>query len=330
MGDAFDAACLCKGNYVDSDLDGVCDTSDGCPGDPLKTDPGSCGCGNADPGTPCDDGITSTIRDVMTSCGVCQGSPFVELFAYVMLEGADPDGLMSDHLRQQGLVPNTEPYTAMGYGFSNGGAGAAAAPEQLAIAGSSNSVVDWVVVELRSPTYPYPVIDSEPGLLRRNGQVHMRSTGGPMRFTVPGGDYMVAIRHRNHLGVITAAPVQLGASTQGVADFMNPFNVIALGGPSSMKFIPPSTPFQYGNYALIAGDVSFDGTISYTGPGNDRDRVLTAIGGISPTSTVAGYYDADVNLDGVVKYTGADNDRDVILQNIGGVVPTTVIQDQIP
>ncbi len=63
---------------------------------------------------------------------------------------------------------------------------------------------------------------------------------------------------------------------------------------------------------------------------NDRDPILTAIGGTTPTSVVSGYMREDVNLSGYVKYTGAANDRDPILVNIGSTVPTNVRYEQIP
>lgn len=43
-----------------------------------------------------------------------------------------------------------------------------------------------------------------------------------------------------------------------------------------------------------------------------------------------GYRVEDVTMDGTVKYTGAGNDRDVILENIGGTVPTNVRLQQLP
>jgi hypothetical protein len=43
-----------------------------------------------------------------------------------------------------------------------------------------------------------------------------------------------------------------------------------------------------------------------------------------------GYFPEDVNLDGVVSYTGGNNDRDIILTNVGGVVPTSTRADFIP
>nr|MBP9893572.1 tetratricopeptide repeat protein [Planctomycetota bacterium] len=42
-------------------------------------------------------------------------------------------------------------------------------------------------------------------------------------------------------------------------------------------------------------------------------------GGIVPTNSVAGYLLSDVNMDGAVYYTGSSNDRDIILSNIGGI-----------
>jgi hypothetical protein len=76
--------------------------------------------------------------------------------------------------------------------------------------------------------------------------------------------------------------------------------------------------------------VNGDGVIRYSGATNDRDAVLSAVGGTIPTNTVGGYRAEDVNLDGVVRYVGAGNDRDPILFTIGGSVPTAVRLVQVP
>ncbi|MBX3394832.1 MAG: thrombospondin type 3 repeat-containing protein [Phycisphaerae bacterium] len=44
-------ACGCGNADTDTDGDGVADCLDGCPNDPAKLDPGACGCGNADADT---------------------------------------------------------------------------------------------------------------------------------------------------------------------------------------------------------------------------------------------------------------------------------------
>jgi hypothetical protein len=81
---------------------------------------------------------------------------------------------------------------------------------------------------------------------------------------------------------------------------------------------------------LWRGDVNGDGSVKYTGAGNDRDPILEAIGGSVPTNTTTAYSANDVNLDGTVKYTGANNDRDPVLVTVGGVVPTAVRAQPLP
>lgn len=73
-------------------------------------------------------------------------------------------------------------------------------------------------------------------------------------------------------------------------------------------------------------DVNRDGLVKYTGSGNDRDLILTYIGGTLPTNVVpCDCCLEDVNGDGVVKYAGSNNDRDPILVKIGGIIPTNVV-----
>jgi hypothetical protein len=61
-----------------------------------------------------------------------------------------------------------------------------------------------------------------------------------------------------------------------------------------------------------------------------HQRFRQASGGTTPTATVGGYLSADVNMDGLVKYTGQGNDRDPVLSNIGGTIPTNIREEQLP
>jgi hypothetical protein len=58
----------------DADNDGTCDLIDACPSDPNKIAPGSCGCGNAEPGTACNDNNAATINDAINANCVCAGT----------------------------------------------------------------------------------------------------------------------------------------------------------------------------------------------------------------------------------------------------------------
>ena len=230
-------------------------------------------------------------------------------------------GLMNDNLRSLVGFPTTEPYTSLGYTHVGGG-GESILPAVLTVTGA-NAIVDWVVVELRSTANSSTVVASQSALLQRDGDVVGTNGTSALSFSVPAGNYHVSIRHRNHLGCMTLSGVALAAAPTTV-DLSA--GATAVYGTSARKSITGAFPTN----ALVAGDVSFDHLVIYTGGDNDRDLILQAIGGIVPTSTVNGYNREDVNMDGITRYTGGGNDRDIILENIGGVVPTVTRAEQLP
>ena len=253
---------------------------------------------------------------VVISGGV---SPGVQLNVKALLQGPYNGALMWDSLRVNNLIPLQEPDTAMGYVHIGGGGGETTNAGQLSTTGV-NAVIDWVVIELRNAATPATVVASRSALLRANGTITTATGGSPLAFSVPSVSYHIAVRHRNHLGVMTSAPVGLSST------------------PVTVDFSLPATP-TYGTEAratqgaaalMWAGNVNGDNTLLYTGGGNDRDVILSTIGGVVATNIVQGYNVADANCDGDVKYTGGGNDRDLILQNIGGVVPTNPRPQQLP
>jgi hypothetical protein len=181
--------------------------------------------------------------------------------------------------------------------------------------------VDWVWVELRDATNTTVVVDERAAIVQSNGKVVMPDGRSPLVFPdAARGNYHVVVRHRNHLGAMTAVALPFGNGVQ-VVDLSSA--ATATYGTDARKAIGDLR-------VLWAGDVSGDGVLKYTNADNDRDPILSRIGGIAPTMTTPGYHPEDVNLDGVVKYTNANNDRDPILQNIGGVIPTNTRQEQLP
>jgi hypothetical protein len=264
--------------------------------------------------------ITATDSDNDGIGDVCD----VQLNVRAMLDGPynSSTGLMRDSLRTLGLLPVGEPYTALGYPHVFGG-GETVAPAVLASTGG-NAVVDWVVLELRDAAAPTVVRASRCALLQRDGDVVEVDGVSAVGFKAVSGDYHVAIRHRNHLGCMTAAPVALGAVPVTV-DLASVALVVY--GTNARKAVGGAFPAQ----VLWSGDVTGDRVLRYTGAANDRDLILQRIGGVIPTNTVDGLYLLeDLNLDGTVRYTGAANDRDVVLQGIGGVVPTDSRTEQVP
>ena len=231
-------------------------------------------------------------------------------------------GLMGDALRTLPSFPLTEPYTALGYSHVGGG-GESVAPAVLATTGT-NAIVDWVVVEVRDIVVPATVVASKSALIQRDGDAVSVDGISPVSFYLPAGSYLVALRHRNHLGVMSLTSIALGSTTT-VVDLS--VGSTPAFGTNARKSITGTFPAE----ALWAGDVSFNHQIKYTGSGNDRDPILVTVGSTTPNNVLSNIYSTrDGNMNGNVQYTGSGNDRDPILVNVGSTTPNNVRVEQLP
>ena len=225
-------------------------------------------------------------------------------------------GLMRTDLRTNGLLPQTEPYSALGFTLENSGA---TVDPAVWNGTGPDTPVDWVVLQVRNNDAGYTVAGSRAAIVCADGHVVSTSGSPAVGFSVPTVGKKLVVIHRNHL----SAMVNSSISSDGqVMDLTLP-QVGLYGGAGAAQV--------NGNLrALWAGDVNGDGVVRYVGTQNDRDPILVAIGGVVPTSTITGYRVEDVTLDGIVKYSGQDNDRDEVLETIGGQVPTTTRLELIP
>jgi hypothetical protein len=206
----------------------------------------------------------------------------------VILSGAY-DGLsMSTALRTQNLIPLTDPY---GTGTT--------------VSSIPAGIVDWVLVQFRSKLNASQVLYSKAFFLNSDGQLINPNDGavGAKVTGVPKDQYYIAVKHRNHLGVMTANPVDLTAGAAAF-DFTSPLSSVYGTNPL----------YDWGGSGIMtlwSGDTDGDGTVQYTtdfsdvypittwvytDPGNDPDFLEWYV--------VENVYDpADANLDGTVQYT---------------------------
>ncbi|HLP17333.1 MAG TPA: hypothetical protein VK470_13810, partial [Bacteroidota bacterium] len=79
----------------------------------------------------------------------------------------------------------------------------------------NTSIVDWVLVELRTGTAPGTKIATQAAFLKTDGTIVDLDGTSLLNFNgIAVGSYYLIIRHRNHLSIMSAAPVPLsGAST---------------------------------------------------------------------------------------------------------------------
>ncbi len=178
-------------------------------------------------------------------------------------------GLMATYLNDQSILPIGEPYAGLGMHTGR------EVTSKFVL--SKQSVVDWVLVELRDKNDASQVIASAAGLLLDNGKVVDIDGRSPMPLPATIDSYYIAVQHRNHLGVMTANPINLDVQT--AVDF----RAVSLSGGMA------ATNLIGGIQALWAGDANKDGLAD----SGDRSDIWNARNG-------SGYLSADCNLDGWV------------------------------
>lgn len=177
-------------------------------------------------------------------------------------------------------LPTSQPYTVIGFEHSGTETTTKAI---LANSFGENSIVDWILLELRDPTKSTKILHSRAALLQLDGDVVDIDGTSPVMFPdATNGNYFVAVRHRNHLGFRTLATHSLSA-TLATFNFTN--DSVPLFG-----IIPLS---QWGAM-MIAGDANSDGSI---------DGVDSGIWEISNGIYAQYQLTADFNLDGSVDAT---------------------------
>lgn len=235
-------------------------------------------------------------------------------------------GLMTDSLRVQGLIPLTEPYSTAPFYFVQlaGSGGETTTPAVLNVSGS-NAIVDWVYIEIRSASNMNTVIATKNALLQRDGDIVGVDGVSPLNLSMlTQGNYYVSVKHRNHLGVMTASPITLNYGTQSVD-----FTSIPLHTISSIINNGPAN-FTGSVQLLWSGDPNHNKNVKYNGSVNDKDPILITVGMGTPNNTVYGYRLEDLNMDGKIRYNNTDNDRLIILNNVGSSTPNKVLSQHTP
>lgn len=180
-----------------------------------------------------------------------------------------PIGKMSIALQITASLPSTDPY------------GTGVYTENL-----PENTVDWLLLEFRTAPAA-PAMFRQAVLLRNDGTITDVNGALPAfeETDLPSGAYYIIVRHRNHLAVMSAAPVLLSASTP-LYDFTTGNEKVYLQfGAEYGGLIQVDTSV----WAIPAGDIDSNGVITEW----DRDEAKKSSGTL-------GYVIPDVSLDGIV------------------------------
>ncbi len=314
---------------TDSDGDGLLDNQEDPDGDNINNGEETDGDGvfDGNPLDPCDPVLGPT----------CIG---INIAIKVRLQGgfltAPSDTLMQDHLREKGYIPTSEPYENMQYFTHSGDGGGEVISDSAGVLGATggSAVIDWVFVELRSSLNLDSIYQTRSALLLADGHIADVDGDTVLHFpTANAGSFYVVVRHRNHLGVMTAEALDLSPIVQ-VIDFTDP-SFLTNGIYAQVT--------QSGAPAMWGADLNSDGRSIYQGPGNDVQKLFTTV--VSDTGNTgfianyisSGYLTADIDLDGRAIYQGPGNDRAKVLFNVilaypanGSNLANYVILEQLP
>lgn len=225
--------------------------------------------------------------------------------------GAANTDLMRDGLREKGLLPSEEPYKSIDmFKLANEGGSEVCDPAIFEVEGE-DAIVDWMLVELRHGDNSDSIVATRSALLQRDGDIVMPNGDTILAFDlVRSGDYYVAIRHRNHLGVMTELKAEL-SPTPTLFDFRDP-NLETRGTSSRVDI-------GGGEMALWGGDFNNNRKTVYQGPNNDILALFFNVM-LNPENTgllanyiSEGYQLTDFDLDGTSIYQGPNNERSMML-----------------
>ena len=177
---------------------------------------------------------------------------------------------MIDSLRAKAMLPASDPYRSLSVFTPVNNPIAEVIKTGLFDSVGNKAITDWVWLELRNSSNPSQVVGTRAALIRRDGNVVDMDGVSPVYFNnIAQGNYYVAIRHRNHLGVMTASAVALNKTTATLIDFTSPSTTTY--GTNAQRNIN-------GVMAMWAGDVNGDKQVRYNGASNDKNAILSKVG----------------------------------------------------
>jgi len=211
------------------------------------------------------------------------------------LEGPYNGTNMNTDLYTGDLLPKDQPFTPLPWSYPG--------TESVAFI-PNGDVVDWILVELRdAPTAPLAIpstiMERQAAFVLKDGSIVGMNGSSDLVFTNAVDDKLfVVIWHRNHLGVMSADPVE-GSAGVYTYNFTTGAGT-AYGGVAGHKELVTGSNI----YGMAGGDGDVNGEINL----NDKTNVWVLQAG------QAGYQYGDFNLDGQVNNPDKD---DLLYENTG-------------
>ncbi|MBK8516013.1 MAG: hypothetical protein IPL55_06905 [Saprospiraceae bacterium] len=171
----------------------------------------------------------------------------------IFLQGpySDSDGLMSDQLRVQNLIPLAHPYTDISrYKFGNKSKNVIPAIFQVQ---GNDAIVDWVYIEIKDVDKD-SILNGGAFLLQRDGDiVDSNGVSSAVFLNIPKGKYSISVFHRNHVPIRTSSFINIILNKIENVDLtQDPLKI--LGDINAVNSIS-------GIYVMMSGDADRNGQV---------------------------------------------------------------------
>ncbi|HMI78432.1 MAG TPA: hypothetical protein VK484_06535 [Ferruginibacter sp.] len=233
----------------------------------------------------------------------------------IMLDGLRTIAVVSGGTTDatHGVIPITEPYTGSS-GFTHSGSGGAETrdPGAFGIFNVTNNdaVVDWVFVSIHDGVTG-AVVSTRAAFVQRDGDVVETDGVSPLNMAgnIPG-NYFVSVRHRNHLGIRSAANMVLSKTTSTTYDFSSAqaqaYQNPAILTNTAMKDLGG------GKFVMWGGNANSNNTVRANGGANAAINdyaflINTTLGGNATIQINNVYSNADLNMNATVRANGGAN-----------------------
>jgi len=292
---------------------------------------------DADPLTGCTDTIDLDLNEFDASIDAGFYCESCVLDLQVRLQGASnaDGGLMDDDLRVSTAIPLEQPFGKTKHNYL----GTETINQDVLDNKNENSIVEWILIGLRerpdSTDTDTTTTRHRAALLQRDGDIV--DLDGESKIYVGdmiedmSGDYYICVEHRNHMGVMTADPINIA---DGVAVDFSDINTPTFGEYAQVE--------AGGKREMWCGEVSGDNQVIFQGANNDPNSIFFEV--LTDPLNVSGlvnfirteYSISDLNLDNKVIYQGNNNDTNAIFFNVLfhpkniNLSPSFILQEQLP
>lgn len=229
---------------------------------------------------------------------------------------------MTNTLNAAGILGNhatTQPYT-----LNSGSSMRIAETVSSSFFSNNPSIVDWVLLEIRDSANPSTIIASRAALVKQDGSIVDVDGVSAVKFSgVAAGNYVVAIKHRNHLAIRSATSVNF-TNSNGSYDFTTASN-------KSYQNKTYTSTVKMGNvWVMRGGNANGDNNVRYNGFNNDQNFILNnKLGGLLSTVISNVYSNEDVNMNGNIRWNGFQNDQSFLLNIVLGGSISIVYEEQL-